>query len=45
MAYDVGRAQTDHGSSRWRRPPWRFNQSYWQDRKLLLREPIDDGIL
>jgi hypothetical protein len=33
----------DHGSSRWRRPPWRFSQSYWQDRELLLREPIDDG--
>jgi monooxygenase len=27
------------------RPPWRFNQSYWQDRKLLLREPVDDGVL
>ena len=26
-------------------PRGRFNQSYWQDRKLLLREPIDDGIL
>jgi hypothetical protein len=33
------------GSSRWRRPLWRFSQSYWQDRKRLLREPIDDGIL
>ena len=27
------------------RPPWRFNQSYLQDRKVLLREPIDDGVL
>jgi hypothetical protein len=45
MAYDVGRAQTDQGSSRWRRPLSRFNQSYWQDRKPLLREAIDDGIL
>jgi hypothetical protein len=27
------------------RPPWRFNQSYRQDRKLLLRESIDDGVL
>jgi hypothetical protein len=27
------------------RPQPRFNQSYWQDRKLLLREAIDDGIL
>ena len=27
------------------RPPWSFNQSYWQDRKVLLREPIDDGEL
>jgi cation diffusion facilitator CzcD-associated flavoprotein CzcO len=27
------------------RPPWCFNQSYLQDRKVLLREPIDDGIL
>jgi hypothetical protein len=24
--------------------PWRFNQSYWQDRKLLRPEPIDHGI-
>ena len=27
------------------RPPWCFNQSYLQDRKVLLREPIDDGVL
>ena len=27
------------------RPPWRFNQNYLQDRKVLLREPIDDGVL
>ena len=27
------------------RPPWCFNQSYLQDRKVLLHEPIDDGVL
>jgi monooxygenase len=27
------------------RPPWRFNQSYFADRKVLLHEPIDDGVL
>jgi hypothetical protein len=27
------------------RPAWRFNQSHQQDRKLLLREPIDDAVL
>jgi monooxygenase len=27
------------------RPPWRFNQSYLEDRKVLLHQPIDDGVL
>jgi hypothetical protein len=43
MVYHVGCGQTDHGSSRWRRS--RFNQSYWQERKLLQRELIEDGVL